>query len=55
MFKHNHTNRNNLDTRPVFIEFLKHVENSDVVVVYQLDKYFKIASNREELLAGDDI
>ena len=49
MFKHNHTNRNNLDTRPVFIEFLKHVENSDVVV------YFKIASNREELLAGDDI
>ena len=34
---------------------LKLVENSDVFVVYQLDKYFKMASNSEELLASDDM
>ena len=55
MFKHNHTNKNNLDTKPIFREFFKYVENSYVLVVYYLDKYFKIASNSEELLAGDDM
>ena len=34
---------------------LKLVENSDVFVVYELDKYFKMASNSEELLASDDM
>ena len=34
---------------------MKLVENSDVFVVYQLDKYFKMASNSEELLASDDM
>ena len=55
MFKHNHTNKNNLDTKPIFREFFKYVENSYVLVVYYLDKYFKIASNSEELLSGDDM
>ena len=31
------------------------LKNSYVLVVYYLDKYFKIASNSEELLAGDDM
>ena len=34
---------------------MKLVENSNVFVVYQLDKYFKMASNSEELLASDDM
>ena len=34
---------------------MKLVENSDVFVVYQLDKYFKMASNSEELLVSDDM
>ena len=34
---------------------MKLVENSDVFVVYELDKYFKMASNSEELLASDDM
>ena len=34
---------------------MKLVENRDVFVVYQLDKYFKMASNSEELLASDDM
>ena len=55
MFKNNHRNRNNLDTRPIFIEYLKYVENSDDIVVYQLGKHFRMASNSEEPLAGHDI
>ena len=55
MFKYNNRNRNNLDTRSIFIEFLKYVENSDDIIVYQLDKYFRMASNSEEPLAGHDI
>ena len=51
---HSHKKRNSLDTWAVSIEFLKYVENSEVVV-YRGDKYFKMASNSEELLAGDDI
>ena len=53
-YYHSHKKRNSLDTRAVFIEFLKYVENSGVVV-YQGDRSFKIASKSEELLAGDDI
>ena len=34
---------------------MKLVENRDVFVLYQLDKYFKMASNSEELLASDDM
>ena len=55
MFRYNNRNKNNLDTRPIFIEFLKYVENSDDIIVYQLDKYFRMASNSEEPLAGHDI
>ena len=42
-----------MDTRTVFIEFLKYVENSGVVV-YRGDGSFKMASKGEEILAADD-
>ena len=51
---HSHKKRNSLDTWAIFIEFLKYVENSGVVV-YQGDRSFKMASKSEDLLAGDDI
>ena len=45
--------RNGRDTPAVYIGFLKHVENSGVVV-YLGNRSFKMVSNSEELLAGDD-
>ena len=42
-----------MDTLSVFIEFLKYVENSSLVV-YQGDISFKVASNSEGHLAADD-
>ena len=53
MWNHSHKKRNSLDTRAVFTEFLKYVENSGVVV-YRGDGSFQMASKSEELLAGDD-
>ena len=43
-----------MDTWTVFIEVLKYVENSELVV-YCGNGSFKMASKDEELLAGDDI
>ena len=45
--------RNGRNTPAVYIGFLKHVENSGVVV-YLGNRSFKMVSNSEELLAGDD-
>ena len=52
--KQSHTQRNSLDTRAAFVEFLKYVENSGVVV-YWVDGSFKIASKSEEFLPANDI
>ena len=51
---HNHKKRNSLDTRAVFIEFLKYVENS-LLIIYEMDRSFNMASNSAELLADDNI
>ena len=51
---HSHKKRNSLDTQAVFIEFLKYVENSGLVV-YWGDGSFKMVSKSEERLPGDDI
>ena len=48
-----HKKRNSVDTWDFFIEFLKYVENSGVVV-FRGDRSFKIALKSEELLAGGD-
>ena len=48
-----YTKRNNLDTLSVFIEFLKYVENSSVVL-YRGYISFKVASNSEGHLTADD-
>ena len=50
---HSHTKRNSLDTQATFIEFLKYIENSGVLV-YRRNQYFKLASNSEDLLRGDN-
>ena len=50
---HSHTKRNSLDTQATFIEFLKYIENSGVLV-YRRNQYFKMASNSEDLLRGDN-
>ena len=54
LYDNSHKKKNSLDTQAVFMEFLKYVENSGVVV-YWGDGSFKMASKSEELLAGDDI
>ena len=53
-FNHNHKKRNSLDTPATFIELLKYVENSRVVV-YWGDGSFTMASKSVELLARGDI
>ena len=52
MSHHSHTKRDSVDARADFIDFPKNVENSDVVVYWRV-RSFKMASNGEELLAGD--
>ena len=50
---YSHRKRNSLDTRAVFIEFLKYVGESEVVR-NRGERSYTIASNSAEHLTGDD-